>query len=378
MEKSPLKRILLLNALSIYGGGEFFVYQFAELLKKKDFEVWVSCRKDNLIYKKCEEAGINLFHVDYPVKGNRKVFRNTLKLRKFIKEKNIQLVHTNTNYDRTAGAFAACLCGIPVITTNHSFHSIEYNPTHWLRNKSLINHFIVDGQCTMDLLIERDNIKSEKITLIHLGIDPETMKRDESLRKKIRSEFEIRDDEIIIGNVARMVEFKGQEYLLRAAAEIIKEKPNVRFMIVGSGKLESYLHEIAKQLNVANKIIFTGFRDDLQAIYSSFDIYAHTSVEGGGETFPYALLYALAQGLACVVTRVGDVPAMVIDGLNGFVVEDKNISAIAEKLNEIISDKSLKEKFGNASYEHLIANFTQDKMVQKIIGVYQKTYSSFR
>ena len=364
--------ILLLNALDIYGGGEFFVFQFADLLKKNGNNVWVSCREDNLIFEKCKKAGINVFPIDYPKNGKGKLLGIIRKLKKFILENKIQIVHSNTNYDRTAGAFAAKWAGVKHVTTNHSFHSIEHNPTHWYRNTKLVDHFIVDGECTKELLLNDDSIKENQITLIHLGIEPDTMKKDYTLRAKIRSEFGINEGQLLIGNVGRMVEFKGQEYLIRAFPEIIKKFPETRLMITGSGKLENMLHELAGSLGVKDKIIFPGFRDDMQAVYSAFDIYAHTSVEGGGETFPYSMLYALAQGLPMVITRVGDMPAMVDEGVNGFIVEDQKPHLIAEKLCLLLSDHDLITKMGKASLDIIHARFTEDVMVRNIENVYKK------
>lgn len=370
--------ILLLNALNIYGGGEFFVYQFAGLLKQRGHNAWVSCRKDNLIYDKCIKDGISVFPLDYPVKGKGKLIRNIRALKKFISENKIDLVHSNTNYDRTAGAFAARLAHVPHVTTNHSFHSIEYNPTHWLRNKYLTRQFIVDGLCTRDLLLADDTIDDTKITLIHLGIEAESMKRDGVMRKKIRNEFNIKENNILIGNVGRMVEFKGQEYLIRAFPEVIDRYPDARLMVVGSGKLEKMLKELSEKLGVKEKIIFPGFRDDMQAVYSAFDIYAHTSVEGGGETFPYAVLYALAQALPLTVTRVGDVPAMVEEGVNGFVVDDRNPALISEKLDTLIQNQELRMKMGNASLELLKRKFTVEIMTDSILNVYEKALQNHK
>jgi glycosyltransferase involved in cell wall biosynthesis len=110
----------------------------------------------------------------------------------------------------------------------------------------------------------------------------------------------------------------------------------------------------------------------MQAVYSSFDIYAHTSVEGGGETFPYACLYALAQGLPMVVTRVGDVPAMIEEGINGFVVDDKKPELVTEKLNLLAGSKELRDKMGKASLDLLNRKFTVEIMTQAILGVYEK------
>lgn len=364
-------KVLLLNALNIYGGGEFFVYQFACLLKQRGHEVFVSCRKDNPIYKKCEDAGIPLFTINYPAKGRGKLIRNIRALKKYIVKNKIDLVHSNTNYDRTAGAFAARLAHAAHITTNHSFHSIEYNPTHWLRNKYLTSQFIVDGECTKELLLADDTIDEKKITLIHLGIEASSMKRDESMRSKIRSDFGIKDINILIGNVGRMVEFKGQEYLIKAFPEVLSKYPDTRLMVVGSGKLEKMLQELSDNLGVKEKVIFPGFRDDMQAVYSAFDIYAHTSVEGGGETFPYAVLYALAQALPLVVTRVGDVPAMVEEGVNGFIVSDRDPYLIADKLRVLLQNVDLRKKMGEASLELLKKKFTVEIMTDAILKVYE-------
>lgn len=198
------------------------------------------------------------------------------------------------------------------------------------------------------------------------------MKRDEKLRHEIRSAFNIKDDEILIGNVGRMVEFKGQEYLLKAFVTIKASFPHVKLMVVGSGKLENYLYGLAVELGISDKLIFPGFRDDMRAIYSAFDIYAHTSVEGGGETFPYACLYALAQELPLVVTRVGDVPVMVNEGVNGFVVEDKKPELISDKLCVLLSDRNLRETMGKESLKLLQSKFTDDAMLRQIENVYRQ------
>lgn len=364
--------ILLLNALNIYGGGEFFVFQFADILRKRGNDVWVSCRKDNLIYEKCIKAGIKVLPIDYPKRGKGKLFRIIRELKNFIVKNKIDIVHSNTNYDRTAGAFAAKWAGVKHVTTNHSFHSIEYNPTHWYRNTRLVDHFIVDGQCTKDLLLRDDSIKEDRITLIHLGIAPATMKRDPAARTAIRSEFGINDSNILIGNVGRMVEFKGQEFLIKAFPEVLSKYPDTRLIVVGSGKLEKMLNKLAVSLGMKDKIIFPGFRDDMQSVYSAFDIYAHTSVEGGGETFPYSMLYALASGLPMVITRVGDMPAMVDEGVNGFIVKDMQPDLISAKLETLAGDENLRKKMGLASIEIINSRFTEDVMAENIENVYRK------
>lgn len=141
---------------------------------------------------------------------------------------------------------------------------------------------------------------------------------------------------------------------------------------MAAGSLKKKLKELSESLGVKDKVIFPGFREDMQAVYSAFDIYAHTSVEGGGETFPYAVLYALAEELPVVVTRVGDVPAMVEEGINGFVVEDRSPHLIAEKLCLLLNDGELRNRMGKAGLELLQKKFTVEIMTDSILKVYEK------
>lgn len=136
--------------------------------------------------------------------------------------------------------------------------------------------------------------------------------------------------------------------------------------------LKKKLKELSDSLGVKEKVTFPGFREDMQAVYSAFDIYAHSSVEGGGETFPYAVLYALAQELPIIVTRVGDVPAMVEEGVNGFVVNDRSPDDIAEKLNLLLNDRELRKKMGKAGLELLKKKFAVEIMTESILKVYEK------
>lgn len=366
---TPPFNILLTNDSTVYGGGEFFVFSLAKALLQNNHNVWVACKPDNLLYEKCQREKIQVIPVDFPSRG--KLFSHINILKNILRGKNIQIIHSNTNYDRTAGAFAALLTNVAHVTNVHSFHSLQHNLTHWFRNRFAIDYFIVDGICVKDLLIRKDNIPASKVSVVYLGVAPETMKTDLSLRKKIRQEFQFNDDNIVIGNVGRLVPFKGQEYLLEAFSEILKSHFNARLLLIGDGELRKSLEEKAEKLGVSGKVVFAGFRDDLTAIYSAFDIYVHSSVEWGGETFPFAVLQALAHELPVVVTRVGDVPAMVEEGTNGFIVQYGDAHAIAEKVITLAADKDMCRRFGQQSRSILLKRFTIKKMTENIEQIYK-------
>lgn len=360
--------ILLTNATDIYGGGEFFVSEAARLLRDRGHKPWVACKPGNLLVKKCEENGIPVFLLDFPPRGELRKYIGLLK--EFVLKNAIDIIHTNSNYDRTAGAFAAKLAGAKHVTNVHSFHSVQHNPTQWVRNRFATDHFLVDGFSVKELLERQDGIAGRMITVVHLGVDPDLMRNDQTLRERFRAEFGIADDEILIGNVGRLVPMKGQEYLLDAFAGIASSYPESRILLVGDGELMEPLQAKAKALTIPDRVIFAGFRDDLKSAYSAFDIYAHPSVEGGGETFPFAVLQALSQELPVVVTRVGDVAHMVSEGENGFVVPDRNSSTLGERLRILLQDENLRRSMSKKSRELLLSRFTSGNMLDTILGVY--------
>jgi glycosyltransferase involved in cell wall biosynthesis len=159
------------------------------------------------------------------------------------------------------------------------------------------------------------------------------------------------------------------EAFSRVAAAVSRS----RLLIVGDGELRNQLETLAQSSGAQDRVIFAGFRDDLPALYSAFDIYAHSSVEGGGETFPFAVLQALAQELPAVVTRVGDVAEMIAEGENGFVVPDRDAAAMAGPLQKLCEDAGLRSQMAANSRKRLLDNFTTGKMVDKVEDVYAQS-----
>jgi len=342
---------------------------FGKYLKENGYDVTICCRSDNLLFEKAKSENINLFSVDFPRRG--KEFKYAKIIYDYVKQNRIDIVHTNTNYDRTVGAFAAKLAGAKHVAIVHSFQSISHNISHYIRNRYFTDRFLSDGENIRKLLIDKDNINADKISVIHLGIDPDSMKRDYALREKVRDEFGIDDKTVLFGNTGRYVEFKGHEYLLKAFAKVCKDSDDVKLMLVGYGDLESNLKLLATETGIIDKVIFTGFRDDLQAVYSSFDIYVHSSIEGGGEAFPFSVLYSLSQGIPAIATDVGDVSTMIENGVSGFSVEDKNPEALAEKMLHFLNNRKDIVIFGEKALKNLLNKFSISVMSENIISVYK-------
>jgi glycosyltransferase involved in cell wall biosynthesis len=288
-----------------------------------------------------------------------------------LRKRRIEIVHTNSYHDRTIGAFAARRIRAGCVASVHSCFSIQHNLTHWYRNRYLIHHFTPDGYSTKEILVRKDGIPADRITVVHNALPPGAYVRSDADRARIRAEFSIPADAILIGNVGTMVPFKGQTHLLGAMAQLRDSARDVRCMIVGDGELASSLRDQAREHGLADRVVFAGHRTDLSALYSAFDIFSLPSLDFGGETYPLVVLTALAACLPVVASDVGDVAYMVRDGYNGFLTRPGDAAGHAAALRSLIDDDALRAGMGALSKR----KSEEDHSIETMVGQFEQIYS---
>lgn len=361
-------KILLTNSTDIYAGGEDYVLTLARHLGRRGHSVAVSALPGHLLLAKCQGAGILTIPIDY--RGMDRVFAVALELRRRLKALDLDIVHSNANYDRTCAAIASAFTGTRHVAGVHSTHSIQHNITHRLRNHYGTDHFITDAEAGKEVLIREDRLPSWKITTVPIGIeDPD---QDISRRSRIetRRELGASADTLVVGNVARLVPFKGHRVLLDAIARVTRSFTNVLFPIVGDGELLQELQDQASRLGIGSYVRFLGFRDNLESIYPAFDLYCHSSLDMASEMFPIAILRSLAAGLPVVCTNVGGVAAMVEEGVSGYLVRPDDPAALAEALGKVLGAAELRVSMGNGSRRLFEQNYHAAVMAERVERVY--------
>ncbi|MDF5706262.1 MAG: glycosyltransferase [Nostoc sp. S4] len=176
---------------------------------------------------------------------------------------------------------------------------------------------------------------ADKMMVISNGIDIELFQPDLEARTKVRSQWGISEDTILIGLVGRLDFRKDHPTFLKAAALLCEDSQNVHFVCVGSGS-ENYaqeLDELAHQLGICEKVIWAKGRADMPAIYNALDITASSSYTEG---FPNVIGEAMACGIPCVVTDVGDSAWIVGD--TDVVVPPKNPLALKTAMKKLIEN----------------------------------------
>jgi len=368
--------ILISNSTNIFAGGEDYVFILAKYLRARGHTVWVSANPGHLLLKKCKESRIGTVPLTY--QGMSRVFRVAAQLRTELQRRSIDVVHSNANYDRTCAAIAVAFTPSRHVASVHSAHSIQHNITHWLRNRFGTDHFVADAEAVKNVLVAEDGIPAPKITVIPLGVESDSLEFQSNARTKTRAEFGVSHETVVVGNVARLVPFKGHTYLLQTVAEVVRTHRNVLFPIIGDGELMDTLKQQVMQLGIEEHVRFLGFRDNLNELYPGFDIYCHSSLEMAAEAFPLAILRALATGLPVVCSNVGGIGLMVDDGVSGFLTRPEDSHALAQALMRLIADSSLRRSMGRASFNLFLSKFHAEGMAESVERVYMSVVSNRR
>jgi glycosyltransferase involved in cell wall biosynthesis len=173
----------------------------------------------------------------------------------------------------------------------------------------------------------------------------------------------------VVGNVAALVPHKGQHYLIEAAALVVREVPDVRFVILGDGELREQLEREIKQKHLERHVFLAGFRSNALELIKSFDVFVMSSITEGLCT---SIVDAMAASKCVVATEAGGIPEVVAHGETGFLVPVRDPKVLAQRLVQVLKDEPLRRRMGEAGLARARARFTVERMVEETNAVYER------
>ena len=188
-------------------------------------------------------------------------------------------------------------------------------------------------------------------------------------KDRIRSKWGLKQEEAVVGMVSKLWEGKGHAVLIEAF-KLLKEKiKDAKLVIVGEGYLYDELLKMVDTNGLRESVLFTGFQMNVSEIIATFDVAVLPSFfEGMGRV----LLEAMAMEKPVVATRVGGIPDLIDQGINGLLVRPGNVKELAEALEEVLSDRKFARQMGREGRKRIKGQFSADAMVQSIDRVYRE------
>ena len=275
-------------------------------------------------------------------------------------------------HDPQAVAMASTALSILVPSPKPPLVASRRLPAHLARTSfsawkhAQVDCFIANSVVIRDRLVA-EGIPRDKTAIVHEGVDVERIVRMPPAN--VHAAFYLPTHAPIVGSVAALVPHKGHHHVIDAAALVVREVPDARFVIVGDGELRESLEKHVHDKHLERHVFLAGFRTDALEFTKGFDLFAVGAVAEGTCT---ALLDAMAAAKAVVATTAGAAAEIVVNGETGFLVPPRDHVAMADGLVVLLKDPLLRERMGAAALRRARERFTVDRMVEETAAVYER------
>ena len=282
-----------------------------------------------------------------------------------VRRRGIDVIQTHLSRAHFFGVLLRWMTGVPCVATAQSRHF----QLHWMFNDCVV----AASEATRTFHCRQNLVRPSRAVTIHNFADVRRLHHPAAdARQRVRREFDVPDDALLIGSVGDLVPRKGQLSVVEALPRVLAAAPNARLVLVGPAKDPDYtalVRQRAEQLGVAAAVVFAGRRDDMPDVYAALDIKILASLE---DSLPLAILEAMAAGLPVVATTTGGIPECVHDGKTGLLVPPGDSDALATALVRLLGDPALRRACGQAGQQLAAQSFSPESHARALEGVFAR------
>lgn len=354
-------RLLIITKQLDYGGTEKIIMSICRNLKSRLESITVL--SDKGVYTK-ELQSLKIRHVMIPstdIKTPSAIIQTMRTIKKVVKEDNINLIHSHhrmtTLYCQMCRLFSK---KIPLITT---YHYLFQGADSFLTRPS-------DMNIAVSRTIYRHLINSCRFPQNRTHTILNSIKTEEFINPGTEEKL-IFTDKKVITCPGRVVKGKGLEMFLDMAAILLKKRDNLMFAIAGDGDLREDLERRSETLGISDKVIFTGFCDNMPAVLNSSDIVLCPSEEEG---FGLIVVEAMAAGTPVIASDIDAFTDLIEEGLNGLIARTGSAKDFAEKTEKLLTDSELYNKIKTEGFR-ISSEFSETAMTDHYYDTYMRCIS---
>lgn len=292
---------------------------------------------------------------------------------RFIKENKIEIVHTHDFYTNVFGISAARLANVKLkIASKRETEGVRSGSQKFIEKQifKLADKVVVNAEAVKKYLISQ-NVNERKIDVIYNGLDLERLTPKTADHPTIRQNFKLPVEENIkfvtlVANLRH--EVKNQRMFLRTAERVGKIYPNAHFVLAGEGELRGEMELAAREMNIADRVHFTGRCEKVPELLKISEICVLTSFYEG---FSNSILEYMAAGKPVVATNVGGASEAIIEGRTGFLVESNDDEKMANCLIEFLQNAEKAAEFGRNGKQTVVEKFSTQSQLRNVLALYK-------
>jgi len=340
-----------------YSGAERVVAFLSAALQRAGHRVVVAIKANTWLEAELERSGVE---VRVPGIARKSNLAAPGRIARIAQEVGADLIHTHLSTASLWGSVAGRRLGIPVLAHVHAL-----NVRWWY---TMADAVATPSEGVRQHLI-RQGLDPARIHVIYNGVPGERLS-NLAAPEQLRSELALPQGAPVVGVVAHLSRKKGHRYLLEALGRLGDRYPQLHCLVVGEGPLRRKLQRLAKQVGVAERTHFLGYREDAVAIMQVCDLVILPSVAKEG--LGICLIEAAFLGVPAVGSNAPGIDEAIVDGETGLLVPPGDARALAEALDRLLSDAQLRSRLGGNARQWAQKTFTIELQMQATMALYHE------
>jgi len=372
VDNGPPLRVLHLAANRWWTGSADPIIQLVAGLRRRGHHVLLGVTPGDRFEAKAREAGLPLVDgLSLRVRPSPlPLTRDVRRLRALVRDEAIDVVHAHHSHDHWLSLLVRPRAGdgtrAPLVRTYHNVRSVKRSVAAATLHRRTAAVFAVSRQ--IEARCREVGVPAERVVWIPGAADlPRFGGRDDG--RGIRDEFKLGAAPVVV-SVSRLAANRGHELLLAGFGRLLERMPEARLLLVGKGERRDRLEQLVAELGLAQRVIFTGYRDrDLPQVLAAGDCFA--LMAAGSDESCRAALEAMAAARPVVARRVGALPETVVHGETGLLVDGERAEDVATALATMLADPSRARAMGDAGRRRAETEFSPERSVTIVERVYR-------
>jgi glycosyltransferase involved in cell wall biosynthesis len=291
---------------------------------------------------------------------------SALAIRRLLKEHKFDLLHANEAHALSAAWLARAHQQAPLVVSRRVGYPIRRSKIARARYQAAAK-IIANSRWVAEQAI-CSGAPRDKVVIVHEGTEiPQPFTAGE--RARARRKWHQPEGAPLLGCVGVLLPDKGQEWLIRAVAELYDEFAGVRLLLAGDGPCRPMLEKLARQLDISAAVIFAGFVSDVASVYAALDVFLLPSFF---EALNNSLLAAMAYGIPSIAFRKGALGEIVEDGASGLLTEPADVRALSASIRKLLGDPLLSHRLGENGRRRVAEHFSAEQMIEGTLSVYRE------
>ncbi len=359
-------KALLVDLETAWRGGQNQALLILKGLRGRGHEAELVAARGSALGERAQENGVRVHFV------SRGLFRvpAAWKVRELVSGGGFDLVHANEAHAVSAAWLAGAHKRIPFLISRRVGYPIGKSRASRARYEAAAR--IIANSKWVAEQAANSGAPRGKITVVYEGAEIPPLFTD-TQRRAARSRWGISGDAPLLGCVGVLLPDKGQEWLIRALAELRKEFPETKLLLAGDGPCRAKLESLARELGIGEAVLLPGFVKDVESVYAALDVFLLPSFF---EALNNSLLAAMAYEIPSIAFNKGALGEIIEDEKSGLLVSGPDVPEICTATKRILNSRVFAASLGAEGRKRVEANFSSERMVDGMMRVYQEVLGS--